>query len=89
MKSIGDEPPRKIEPDRYRLGEPVRTDLHDLCEAMFGADQAKIIRAAVTAFIKAQLKDNEGVRVRYDELRRARRERNGTMPRLVKPEKGC
>lgn len=82
-------PPKKIEPDRYRLGEPIRTDLADLCEAMFGADQAKIIRAAVAAFIKAELKDNEGVRVRYDEIRRTRRERNGATPRLVRPEKGC
>jgi hypothetical protein len=79
----------KIEPDRYRLGEPSRTDLQDFCEAMFGADQSKVIRAAVAAFIRAELDRNEGVRERYDALKRERRERNGTIPRLVKPEKSC
>ena len=81
--------PSKIEPDRYRLGEPGRTELQDFCEAMFGADQSKVIRAAVTAFIRAELDHNEGVCERYEALRRARRERNGTVPRLVKSEKEC
>jgi hypothetical protein len=81
--------PAKIEPDRYRLGEPGRTELQDFCEAMLGADQSKVIRAAVAAFIRAELGQNEGVRERYETLRRARRERNGTIPRLVKPEKAC
>jgi hypothetical protein len=78
----------KIEPDRYRLGEPGRTELQDFCEAMFGADQSKVIRAAVAAFIRAELDRNEGVRERYEALRRARREHNGTTPRLVKSENG-
>ena len=78
----------KIEPDRYRLGEPGRTELQDFCEAMLGADQSKVIRAAVAAFIRAELERNEGVRERYEALRRARRERNGTTPRLVKAENG-
>jgi hypothetical protein len=81
--------PQKIEPDRYRLGEPSRTELQDFCEAMFGADQSKVIRAAVAAFIRAELDRNEGVRERYEALRRARRERNGAAPRLVKPERAC
>ena len=53
------------------------------------ADQAKVIRAAVVAFIRTELDRNEGVRERYEALKRARRERNGTMPRLIKPEKQC
>jgi hypothetical protein len=81
--------PPKIEPDRYRLGEPGRTELQDFCEAMFGADQSKVIRAAVATFISAELDRNEGVRERYETLRRARRERNGNIPRLVKSEKEC
>jgi len=79
----------KTQPDRYRLGEPSRTELQDFCEAMFGADQSKVIRAAVSAFISAELDRNEGVRERYEELRRARRELVGIVPRLVKSEKGC
>lgn len=79
----------KIEPDRYRLGEPGRTNLQDFCEAMFGADQSKVIRAAVTAFIRIELDRNEGVRERYEALKRAQRERNGTVPKLVRPENGC
>jgi hypothetical protein len=81
--------PVKIEPDRYRLGDPGRTDLQDFCEAMLGADQSKVIRAAVGEFIRAELNRNEGVRERYEALKRARRERNGTIARLVRPEKGC
>jgi hypothetical protein len=86
MALTADRKPSRIEPDRYRLGEPGRTELQDFCEAMFGADQAKVIRAAVAAFIHAELDRNEGVRERYEALRRARRERNGTIPRLVKPK---
>jgi len=88
MAQGADGKPAKIEPDRYRLGDPGRTELQDFCEAMFGADQSKVIRTAVAAFIRAELDRNEGVRERYEALRRARRERNGTIPRLVKPEKG-
>jgi len=50
----------RIEPDRYRLGEPGRTDLMDFCEAMLGADQAKVIRIAVATFIRDELARNAG-----------------------------
>jgi hypothetical protein len=77
----------RIEPDRYRLGEPTRTELQDFCEAMFGADQSKVIRTAVAAFVHAELDRNVGVRERYDALQRARREHNGSIPRLVRSGK--
>jgi hypothetical protein len=79
--------PTKIEPDRYRLGDPGRTDLQDFCEAMLGADQSKVIRAAVAAFILAELDRNEGVRERYEALKRARQGKKGTIAKLVHPGK--
>jgi hypothetical protein len=81
--------PEKIEPDRYRLGEPGRTDLLDFCEAMLGADQSKVIRAAVSAFIRAELDRNEGIRHRYEALKRARTESGSPHVRLIRPEKKC
>lgn len=89
MARSPDDKPMRIEPDRYRLGEPTRTELQDFCEAMLGADQSKVIRAAVAAFIRVELDRNEGVRERYEALRRARRERNGNGLRVVKSEKEC
>jgi hypothetical protein len=86
MVQSADNKPTRIEPDRYRLGEPTRTELQDFCEAMLGADQSKVIRAAVAAFIRAELDRNEGVRERYEALRR---QRSGTGPKLVRSDKEC
>lgn len=74
----------RVEPGRYRLGDPVDGELADFCAAMFDAKQSSVIRAAISAFIKAELDRNEGVRERYEELRRARRERLAPNVRLIK-----
>lgn len=73
---------------RYDLGDPVNGELADFCDAMDDATQKTVLRRAFTEYMKRMLKENEGIRERYEALRRARRERNGTIPRLVKPEKG-
>jgi hypothetical protein len=40
---------------------------------MFDASQSTVIRAALSAFINAELAKNEGIRERYEKLGRARR----------------
>jgi hypothetical protein len=77
------------EPGRYRLGDPIDGELEDFCKAMLDAKQSVVIRAAVSAFIKAELDRNEGIRQRYEALRRARREKTAPNLHVIKPEKEC
>jgi hypothetical protein len=74
---------------RYRLGDPVDGELEDFCKAMFDAKQSVVIRAAVSAFIKEELDRNEGVRERYEALRRARREKTTPNLHIINPGKEC
>lgn len=76
----------RADPGRYRLGDPVDGELADFCAAMLEAKQSAVIRAAVSAFILAELARNEGVRQRYEELRRARREKTAPNVRLITKE---
>jgi hypothetical protein len=76
----------RSEPGRYRLGEPIDGELADFCLAMLEAKQSAVIRAAVAAFIKAELSRNEGVRERYEALRRAKREKIAPNLRVLHQE---
>jgi hypothetical protein len=84
MRSGKQREEERSEPGRYRLGDPVDGELSDFCAAMLDAKQSSVIRAAVSAFIKAEIDRNEGVRERYEELRRARREKLAPNVRLIK-----
>ena len=77
------------DPGRYRLGDPIDGELADFCMAMLEAKQSAVIRAAVSAFIKVELSRNDGVRERYEELRRLRREKAAPNVRLIQPAKEC
>jgi hypothetical protein len=74
---------------RLPLDEPLRTDFDDFLKAHHMASSKEVIQKALRAFIEADLAKNAGVREEYEALRRARRQRNGTIPRLVKPEREC
>jgi len=74
---------------RLPLDEPLKSDFDDFLAAHHAGQSKEVIHKAIRAFIDADLGRNAGVREEYEALRRARRERNGTVPRLVKPEKGC
>ena len=77
------------EPGRYQLGDPIDDELEDFCKAMLDAKQSAVMRAAVSVFIKAELARNEGVRERYEELRRARRERSAPNLHVIQPGNEC
>jgi hypothetical protein len=58
---------------RYDLDEPADTELADFCDAMDGASQKTVLTRAFTEYRQRMLRENEGIRRRYEELR-ARRE---------------
>ena len=71
---------------RLGLDPPLRYEFDDFLKAHHLASSKEVIHKAIRAFIEADLAKNAGVREEYEALRRARRQRNGTAPRLVTPE---
>jgi hypothetical protein len=65
---------------RYDLGDPYDGQLADFCEAMDGATQRVVLQRALTTYLVEMLRDNPGIRKRYDELQEARGIRR---PRLI------
>jgi hypothetical protein len=72
---------------RFRLGEPIDSELADFCEALPSASHTEIIRRAVSAYIRDFLSRNEGVREDYERLRRARREGRVSNVRVINGSK--
>jgi hypothetical protein len=62
---------------RFRLGDPLDSDLTDFCAANWDCSATSVIRDAVRAYIDAQLADNEGMQQRYAEARRKRIAKQG------------
>ena len=58
---------------RWKLREPLASDLVDFCEAHRGAPEHRIIADALRAFIDARLKAEPELKKRFDEERRKRR----------------
>jgi hypothetical protein len=59
---------------RYDLGEPANTDLVDFCEALDDATQKTVLNRALSQYIRKVLDENDGIRRRYEEIRRRRSE---------------
>jgi hypothetical protein len=57
---------------RYRLGEPLATELADFCAVNYGIDEIKVIRKAVVEHIQRQLEENAGMRREYEARRKGR-----------------
>jgi hypothetical protein len=73
---------------RLDLDEPLRSDFDNFLKAHHAASSKEVVHKAIRAFMEADLAKNAGVREEYEALRRARRERNGVVARLVRPDKG-
>ena len=54
---------------RFRLGEPWDTELAAFCAAVIDADRTKVVRHAVSAYIRKFIDENEGVRREYEKVR--------------------
>lgn len=55
------------------LGDPLDGMLADFCEASLGCPKIEVLRIAVKQLIIRDLKNNAGLRRRYEEARAARR----------------
>jgi predicted transcriptional regulator len=72
---------------RLDLDEPLRTDLADFLAAHDDASQRTVVHRAIRDYIENDLTRNQGVRERYEEIRRGRREEHAVNLHVVKPEK--
>jgi len=68
MSSPDAEPPK----GRWKLREPLATDLLDFCEAHRGAPEHRVIADALRAFIDERLKAEPELKIRFEEARRKR-----------------
>jgi hypothetical protein len=59
---------------RYRLGEPLETDLADFCAANWDSSATSVIRDAVREFIDARLAAEPEMLRRFEEARKRRKE---------------
>ncbi len=75
---------------RLDLDEPLRSEFADYLSAKDDAAVKTIVHRAIRAYMKADLDANQGLKERYEELRRLRRNGGATNVRLIKPpEKAC
>jgi hypothetical protein len=74
---------------RLDLDEPLKSEFADYLSAKDDASVKTIVHRAVRAYMNADLDANVGLKERYEELRRLRRERNGGNVRLIKRDDGC
>ena len=72
---------------RLDLDEPLKTDLGDFLTAHDDASQRTVVHRAIRAYIENDLARNQGVRERYEEIRRARWEGRAVNLHVIKPEK--
>ena len=61
---------RKTTGSRYRLGEPLSTDLAAFCEANLGTLEIRVIRAALREYIDRRLAEEPELRNRYEAARK-------------------
>ncbi len=48
---------------RFRLGEPWDTELGAFCAAVIDADRTKVVRRAVSAYIRQFISENDGDKI--------------------------
>jgi hypothetical protein len=75
---------------RLNLDEPLKSEFADYLSAKDDASQKTVVERAIRGYMQADLDQNQGLRARYEELRRLRREGSAGNVRLIKqPEKAC
>jgi hypothetical protein len=74
---------------RLDLDEPLKSEFADYLAAKDDASVKTVVHRAIRAYMDVDLDKNDGLKERYEELQRARREGRPTNVRLVKPEKSC
>jgi len=61
---------RKSTGSRYRLGEPLSSDLAAFCEALLGTGEIRVIREALRTYMDQRLTAEPELRRRYDVARK-------------------
>jgi hypothetical protein len=75
---------------RLDLDEPLRSEFADYLSAKDDAAVKTIVHRAIRAYMNADLDANLGLKERYEELCRLRRNGGSANVRLIKPpEKAC
>jgi predicted transcriptional regulator len=74
---------------RLDLDDPLKGEFADYLAAKDDASQKTVVHRAIRAYIEADLEKNAGLKERYEELRRARRDGHAPNLHLIKPEKTC
>jgi hypothetical protein len=75
---------------RLPLDEPLRSEFADYLVAKDDALVKTVVHRALRAYMQADLDANQGLKERYEELRRVRREGSAPNVKLFKPsENAC
>lgn len=74
---------------RLDLDQPLRSEFADYLTAKDDASVKTVVHRAIRAYMAEDLDKNAGLRERYAELRRLRREGDAPSVRLIKPERQC
>lgn len=75
---------------RLNLDEPLKGEFADYLSAKDDASQKTVVERAIRAYMQADFEENQGIKDRYDELRRLHREGSTANVRMIKaPEKPC
>lgn len=65
------------------LGGALDASLVAFCEAFHDASKSRVIRDALAAYIKNELRSNDGVRERYEALRQSERRRSSANLKII------
>ena len=74
--------PQRFKDSKFKLGEPLATQLADFCAANYHAPAIEIIREAVKEHIERRL-ENPEMKERYEDARRKRLGLEQTVVQLV------
>ncbi len=75
---------------RLNLDEPLKSEFADYLSAKDDASQKTVVERAIRAYMQADFDVNQGIKARYEDLRRLRRDGSAGNVRLIKsPEKAC
>lgn len=74
---------------RLDLDEPLKSEFADYLAAKDDASAKTVVHRALRAYMQADLDANQGMKERYAELRRVRREGSGGNVRAIRPDRAC
>jgi hypothetical protein len=75
---------------RLDLDEPLKSEFADYLAAKDDASVKTVVHRALRAYMEADFDANAGIKIRYEELRRLRRNGTAANVRLIKtPDKSC